>query len=197
MPVAARAEERDRVQAFKHGADDGLVNPCYMRELELRVRPLLRRTKGRDRSDFSRKQRIGESAADFAAHALTRGHEQHGLLKQELDLLRFLMVHEGRTLDRTTLLDSVWGRDEDPTPRTVDMHVLRSSNPPRRSRCTSSPSAARAIAFAPWQRFRQRNRRVDNPLTISCSSLTGWRAFTRLIRRKTRIHPLAPRKNQR
>jgi len=123
--LSARGEEWDRVQGFEYGADDYLVKPFSMRELELRVRALLRRTEGRDRSDFSGKQRIGESTVDFAAYTLTRGREQHGLSKKELDLLRFLMANEGRTLDRTTLLDSVWGRDEDPTPRTVDMHVLK------------------------------------------------------------------------
>lgn len=123
--LSARGEEWDRVQGFEYGADDYLVKPFSMRELELRMRALLRRAEGIEATDVSGKQRIGECWVDFAAYTLTRGTQQCGLSKKELDLLRFFLANEGRTLDRTTLLDSVWGRDEDPTPRTVDMHVLK------------------------------------------------------------------------
>ena len=71
------------------------------------------------------KVRIGAALVDFAAYTVTRDGNQEGLSRRELDLLRTFLAHEGEVLDRGTLLDLVWGRDADPTVRTIDTHVLK------------------------------------------------------------------------
>ena len=47
------------------------------------------------------------------------------LTPKEAALLRFLLAHEGRVIDRNTLLEEVWGISCDVTTRTVDQHVVR------------------------------------------------------------------------
>ena len=124
--LSARGEEWDRIQGFECGADDYVVKPFSARELLLRIEALLVRTRGTAPgvSDGAN-AKIGDSTIDFAGYAVERDGERHGLSRKELDLLRFLLEHEGRVCERDELLDNVWGRGADVTPRTVDQHVLK------------------------------------------------------------------------
>jgi len=125
--LSARGEEWDRVQGFEYGADDYVVKPFSTRELLLRLRAVLRRADGEApglaRTD--RKVRFGECEIDFAAYTVARSGARQGLSRQELGLLRVFLENPGKVLARETLLDLAWGRDEFPTTRTVDMHVLK------------------------------------------------------------------------
>lgn len=125
--LSARGEEWDRVMGFEYGADDYLIKPFSMRELLLRIEAALARAEGRTPGigEPGRSARFGAVAVDFAAYSLTNAGVRHGLSRRELELLRYLLEHEGQTLTRAAILDAVWGRDQDPTPRTVDMHVLK------------------------------------------------------------------------
>jgi len=122
-----RGEEWDRVQGFEYGADDYIVKPFSTRELLLRMRAVLRRTEGEapgvQREE--RKTRFGACEVDFAAYTVTRDGTRQGLSRQELELLRAFLGNPATTLPREKLLDLAWGRDEFPTTRTVDMHVLK------------------------------------------------------------------------
>ena len=125
--LSARGEEFDRVQGFEYGADDYVVKPFSTRELLLRLRAVLARSSGATPGlrDEGQRVRVGEAVVDFAAYTLERDGTRHGLSRMELELLRYFLAHENVTLDRGTLLDDVWGRDADPTARTVDTHVLK------------------------------------------------------------------------
>jgi two-component system alkaline phosphatase synthesis response regulator PhoP len=125
--LSARGEEWDRVQGFEYGADDYVVKPFSTRELLLRVRAVLARSGGETPGlDLSGgKLRLGDATVDFAGYTLERGGRRVGLARRELDLLKYFLAHEGRALDRNTLLNEVWGGDAYPTTRTVDMHVLK------------------------------------------------------------------------
>ena len=125
--LSARGEEWDRIQGFEYGADDYLVKPFSTRELLLRIRAILSRSAGATPGmrEEGGKVRIGSALVDFASYTVTRGDERTGLSRRELDLLRFFLAHEGQVLDRAQLLDEVWGRDAEPTHRTIDTHVLK------------------------------------------------------------------------
>ena len=125
--LSARGEEWDRVQGFEYGADDYVVKPFSTRELLLRMQAVLKRAGGRTPGLDAEggKVKVGDALVDFAAYTVTRGGRRHGLSRRELDLLRYLIEHDGETLDRGRLLDDVWGSDEFPTARTIDTHVLK------------------------------------------------------------------------
>jgi DNA-binding response OmpR family regulator len=125
--LSARGEEWDRVQGFEYGADDYVVKPFSLRELLLRLTAVAARAGGGvpGLQLQGGRTRVGDAVVDFAAYTVERGGARTGLSRKELDLLRFLLQNEGRTLDRAALLDAVWGSDEYPTTRTVDMHVLK------------------------------------------------------------------------
>jgi two-component system, OmpR family, alkaline phosphatase synthesis response regulator PhoP len=125
--LSARGEEWDRVQGFEFGADDYVVKPFSVRELMLRVQAVAARKEGGTPGLALEggRIRLGEVVVDFAAYAVERSGERTGLSRRELDLLKCLLANEGRALDRNTLLNEVWGDEEYPTTRTVDMHVMK------------------------------------------------------------------------
>jgi two-component system alkaline phosphatase synthesis response regulator PhoP len=125
--LTARGEEWDRVQGFEYGADDYVVKPFSTRELLLRIHAVLRRAEG-DAPGVRQprgKVRVGSVQVDFAGYCVERDGRREGLSRREIDLLRYFLAHPGVVLDRARLLDDVWGSDEFPTTRTVDMHVLK------------------------------------------------------------------------
>lgn len=125
--LSARGEEWDRVRGLEIGADDYLVKPISIRELLLRVRAVLARLAGEAPGNPGGAARLSVGAAriDFAAHALERGGVRTNLSRIELDLLRFLLVHEGQVVSRAQILSGVWGAAAAPSERTIDMHVMK------------------------------------------------------------------------
>ncbi|MBI1382417.1 MAG: response regulator [Planctomycetaceae bacterium] len=124
--LTARGEGFDRIQGLELGADDYVVKPFLARELLLRMEALLARVRG-DVPGLAAgtSVRIGAATVDFAGYRLERGNETIPLSRRELELLRYLLDREGQVLSREALLDGVWGRGVDVTPRTVDQHMLK------------------------------------------------------------------------
>lgn len=140
--LSARGEEWDRIQGFEYGADDYVVKPFSTRELFARMRALLQRMQGGapGLAAATGKVAIGAATVDFAAYTVERDGKRSGLSRKELELLRFLLEHEGQVLDRFRIQDAVWGRASESTPRTVDMHVLK-----LRRKLEPSPESPRHI----------------------------------------------------
>ena len=67
--------------------------------------------------------RFGEVVVDFRRAEVTRGGQPVELSAREFKLLRHFVEHRGDTLSRDALLSDVWGYDEMPLTRTVDVHV--------------------------------------------------------------------------
>ena len=117
--TTARGEEEQRIRGLELGADDYVVKPFSVRELEARIAAVLRRT-GSVPSHVT----IGTSEVDLGAHTIRRGDARHHLVAKEAELLAFLVLHVGKTWSRRDLLRAVWGHDALPTTRTVDTHVF-------------------------------------------------------------------------
>jgi two-component system alkaline phosphatase synthesis response regulator PhoP len=120
--LTARAAEMDRLLGFEHGADDYLTKPFSPRELEARVRALLRRSGGtREPGEL----RAGPLAIDALAHEARWNGRVLDLTPREFALLAFFARHPGRVFSREELLRKVWGYDYVGETRTVDVHVRR------------------------------------------------------------------------
>lgn len=125
--LTARGEEWDRVRGLELGADDYLVKPVSIRELLLRVRAVLARLAGDAPGieGVAGRLVVGAARVDFAAHDLERDGVRTNLSRIELDLLRFLLAHEGQVVSRARILTGVWGAGAAPSERTIDMHVMK------------------------------------------------------------------------
>ena len=117
--LTARSAEMDRVSGLENGADDYVVKPFGIMELQARVKAVLRRTQ--HRSD--RVLTCGDLEIDPAAREVRKGGKLVELTYKEIELLKLLCTRRGVALTRDEILQSVWDYDYTGETRTVDMHV--------------------------------------------------------------------------
>jgi len=122
LMLTARGQVVDKVVGLKLGADDYLTKPFDAAELVARLEALLRRRPSSPRPGGDA-YRFGDIIVDFRRMEVTRGGRAVDLSARELKLLRHFIEHRGATLSRDELLTEVWGYDEMPLTRTVDVHV--------------------------------------------------------------------------
>jgi len=122
--LTARGQEIDKVLGLKLGADDYVTKPFGFMELMARVEALLRRAAGRS-GQTADSCRFGDITVDFKKAEVRRKGKILDLSARELRLLRYFIEHKGEVIPRDRLLDEVWGYDEAPLTRTVDMHVAK------------------------------------------------------------------------
>lgn len=122
LMLTARGQVVDKVVGLKLGADDYLTKPFESIELLARLEALLRR-RDRGAPPGGDTYRFGDVVVDFSRMEVTRGGEPVDLSAREFKLLRHFIEHRGATLSRDSLLERVWGYDETPLTRTVDVHV--------------------------------------------------------------------------
>lgn len=118
--LTARGEVEQRVLGLQLGADDYLVKPFSVHELDARMQAVQRRA-----AQPAATLQLGAAEVDLAGHQLRRDGHEHRLLPKEAELLAHLLRHRGQACSREDLLRAVWGYDATPTTRTVDTHVFQ------------------------------------------------------------------------
>lgn len=120
--LTARAEEEDKVKGLDSGADDYITKPFSTRELQARIKALLRRT-----SPHATEQsvEIDGLALDPVTHRVQAQGKTVELGPTEFRLLHFFMTHQERVHSRERLLNGVWGDNVYVEERTVDVHIRR------------------------------------------------------------------------
>ncbi len=122
--VSSKRHEDDRVGVLDLGADDYLVKPFTVRELEARIRAVLRRSEG----DGAAAIAIGDVTIDFLPRTATRAGEPVALTAQEFALLSCLVRQRGRIVSRAMLEAAIHPGEslpEDAVSNVVDVLVLR------------------------------------------------------------------------
>jgi two-component system, OmpR family, phosphate regulon response regulator PhoB len=120
--LTARADEHDKLLGLDTGADDYLTKPFSPRELNARVRAVLRRRAPQATDDVVE---ISGLRIEPAARRVTARGVEVALGPTEFRLLHFFMTHTERVYTRGQLLDQVWGDHVFVEERTVDVHIRR------------------------------------------------------------------------
>ena len=108
LMLTARDALENRVEGLESGADDYLVKPFAPVELVARVHALLRRI---DSKSAKEPLEFSDIRLDPITHEISVGGKFIDLTKTEFELLEFFLRHPRQVLERTQILNNVWGYD--------------------------------------------------------------------------------------
>jgi two-component system, OmpR family, response regulator MprA len=120
LMLTARVAVSDRIAGLDAGADDYLIKPFDVGELQARLRALLRR--GLAEAD-GRKLRFADLELDPDAHAVRVGERSEDLTRTEYQLLELFMLNPRRVLSSDVIYDRVWGYDFGPAGNALRVYV--------------------------------------------------------------------------
>ncbi len=144
--LTVRNAERDKVLALDAGADDYVVKPFGMDELLARIRANLRRTAtGESPLPFVSK----ELSIDFERRRVTVRDAEVHLTPKEYDVLKLLVLEEGKPLTHRRLLQAVWGPDYGD-----EIENLRVVINQLRKKIEADPAHPKLLLTEPWVGYR-------------------------------------------
>ena len=123
--LTARSDELDKVKGLEVGADDYITKPFSPRELNARIKAVLRRKAPELTEDLLE---INGLKLDPISHRVTGNNKPLEMGPTEFRLLHFFMSNAERVYSRSQLLDKVWGSQIFIEDRTVDVHIRRLRN---------------------------------------------------------------------
>ncbi|MDD4311679.1 MAG: response regulator transcription factor [Eubacteriales bacterium] len=124
MPVlliTAKGSLADKSKGFSSGADDYMVKPIDIKELELRVNALLRRS----RIANERRLRMEDVILDADTLTVTKDQDVQILSPKEFYLLFKLLSYPGRVFTRFEIMSEIWGYDSESDEKTINVHISK------------------------------------------------------------------------
>ena len=122
LVLTARDAVGDRVEGLDAGADDYLTKPFALQELLARLRALLRRVVPGD-DDESETLSFADLSMDIATREVRRGERLMELTRTEFTLLEMFLRRPRRVLERSFILEEVWGYDFPTTANSLEVYV--------------------------------------------------------------------------
>ncbi len=119
--VTAKQLPDDRYMAFQAGTDDYITKPIDKKEMLLRIKALLRRSK----IVSERRIELGGVVLNYDEFTVTKNGQTQVLPQKEFLLLYKLLSYPGRTFTRIQLMDEIWGADSEAGWETITVHISR------------------------------------------------------------------------
>ncbi|MER3427757.1 MAG: DNA-binding response regulator [Pyrinomonas sp.] len=127
LMLTAKDDVVDKVLGLEMGADDYITKPFSFRELEARLKSVLRRVRSAAHAAEDDEAPIvrGKLRIDPVKREVTVGDRQVELTPKEFELLKLFASHPGRVFPRKYLLEKIWDYAYDGYDRTIDSHINR------------------------------------------------------------------------
>ena len=123
--LTAKDTENDTVTGFNLGADDYISKPFSLREVMVRVRAVLRRTKEKDDMPHSNIINYQGLELNLDKKTVSIDGEDIPFTKTEFEILHLLLDERGKVFSRQELIDRIWPKDVLVLDRTVDVNITR------------------------------------------------------------------------
>ena len=123
--LTARDAENDMLTGFNLGADDYIIKPFSIKELQARVKAVLKRAKVTPAEVASTLLSMGKLAIDLETKRLILGDKKIELTRKEYEIISLLAKTPGRIFSREEILRRIWESDVIVTDRTVDVNMTR------------------------------------------------------------------------
>ncbi|WP_233804829.1 response regulator transcription factor [Paraburkholderia sp. HP33-1] len=122
LMLTANGSTDDKVACFSAGADDYVVKPFDARELVARIKALIRRQVSGDRGQSIE---CGNLRYLFDSREFVLQDERMPLRRREHAILEALMLKQGKTVSKATLMDKIFTLDEEPSADAIDIYIHR------------------------------------------------------------------------
>jgi two-component system, OmpR family, alkaline phosphatase synthesis response regulator PhoP len=123
--LTARDTENDLLTGFNLGADDYIIKPFSIKEMQARVKAVLKRAKVTPAEVASSLLNMGELTIDLETKRLILGDKKIELTRKEYEIISLLAKSPGRIFSREEILRRIWESDVIVTDRTVDVNMTR------------------------------------------------------------------------
>lgn len=123
--LSDRKEEFDVVLGLEIGADDYMIKPCSIRELQSRIKAITRRVKSEFHSCPADTDilRINNLTLDIQGRSVYNGSKSIRFALKEFELLKLMAMNMNKVLTRKFILEKIWDSDYYSGTRTVDVHI--------------------------------------------------------------------------
>lgn len=123
--LTARDTENDLLTGFNLGADDYITKPFSIRELQARIKAVLKRIKANPIESAATSLNMGEIVIDFETKRMIIGDKKIELTRKEYEIITLLAKNPGRIFSREEILRRIWESDVIVVDRTVDVNMTR------------------------------------------------------------------------
>ncbi len=123
--LTAKKDDSDKIAGLEAGADDYMTKPFSLRELEARVRALLRRAERNPEAEKRKTFNYQGLSVDYQSYEVRLDGREIEIGPTEMKILMLLTHSAGKVFARRELLDLIWGEGAFIEPRTIDVHISR------------------------------------------------------------------------
>lgn len=122
--LTARGRDEDKIKGFEHGGDDYITKPFSTQELCLRINAILKRMQPKHGGELKTLS-IGRFCFDYTKMTLQIDNTIRKLSSKEAELIRILAEHKNELVQRSHILDKVWGNDDYFTAKSMDVYISK------------------------------------------------------------------------